>query len=362
MLINVYTFALLFLFLCTIFESDKSSLKLNGISNRIIFSLLAVYLVLLSGLRYGIETDYWSYEKIFREITDRHDADYYIEKGYTEFVRLYKNIFKSNNFNGFVFFLAVCSMGMKVFYFSKLKDPFVALFFYFLNLYIMCEFNGVRQGLAICFLFFAGEQIEKKNFIKFLFWIFIAVQFHTSSLLFFPMYFFCRIKMTKKKIFFLLLVAVILSAFMYPVCQWSLNILPLPQGIQVYAKRALGYLMAFTSEGKIISLGFLRYILVAVLLCFILGKRGIQSSYFKITFCGILIFLIFFRNTTLAYRLSESFVVFISPLLGCGIRKRNLSATFSLAVLILLYVALFFVSLRNGCALPYKTYFMGGCL
>lgn len=161
-MINVYTFALAFIFLCVFFESDRSVLKLNCISNKMIFFMLASYLVLLAGLRYGIETDYWNYEEIFKTTTMENRVGG-IEKGFHTLILFYKAIFSSSNFNGFIFMLALISVGLKLHYISMFKEPFVALLFYFTGFYIMYEFNTVRQGIAICFLFFAAEQIEKRN-------------------------------------------------------------------------------------------------------------------------------------------------------------------------------------------------------
>lgn len=124
-MLKVYTFALIFIFLCTVFESERSALKLSYISNKIVFFMLAVYLILVAGLRYGIETDYWSYAKIFKSTSENHEVEG-IEKGFHSLILFYKNMFSSKNFNGFIFMLAFISVGLKLFYISKLKEPFIS--------------------------------------------------------------------------------------------------------------------------------------------------------------------------------------------------------------------------------------------
>jgi|GEM_PF-3912224 len=359
-MLNVYTFALIFIFLCTVFESERSALKLSYISNKIVFFMLAVYLILVAGLRYGIETDYWSYAKIFKSTSENHEVEG-IEKGFHSLILFYKNMFSSKNFNGFIFMLAFISVGLKLFYISKLKEPFIALIFYFVGFYIMYEFNTVRQGIAICFLFFAAEQIEKRNFIKYLFWVFIAVLFHLSSIIFLPVWFFCKMKMTRRKIIVFLILAIIFAEFSISIADSLFKMLPLPAAFQGYMSKILTYL-SLAQKGSLFSVGLVRRVVAIVLLYFILGQKGVQTTHFKIFFLGSLLYILFVKSEIIANRLSGSFEAFIIPLLGTGIRKRNYLATISLAMLIMLYIALFFVSLRNGNALPYQTYFMENSL
>lgn len=203
-MLNVYTFALAFIFLCVFFESDRSVLKLNYISNKIIFFMLASYLVLLAGLRYGIETDYWNYEEIFRTTTMNNRVGG-IEKGFHTLILFYKVAFSSKNFNGFIFMLALISVGLKLHYISMFKEPFVALLFYFTGFYIMYEFSTIKQGVVIC------KEILGNIFLDFYCYLVSFIIYN----IFFPTWFFCKMKITKRKIIVFTLAMIFLQGFLF---------------------------------------------------------------------------------------------------------------------------------------------------
>lgn len=137
--------------------------------------------------------------------------------------------------------------------------------------------------------------------------------------------------------------------------------LPLPASLQGFLSKILTYIL-LSQKGKIISVGLVRRIVAIILLYLVLGQKGVQSNFFKIFFFGAMLYLLFVKSEIIANRLLGSFEIFIVPLLGTGIWKRNYLATVSLAMLIMLYIALFFVLIRNGNAIPYQTYFMEGGL
>ena len=65
-------------------------------------------------------------------------------------------------------------------------------------------FSGLRQSIAIGFTFLSYEFIKRKQWVRFLLIILLAMTFHTSALVFLPAYLIYNIKI-KKKHFFLVL-------------------------------------------------------------------------------------------------------------------------------------------------------------
>ena len=165
----------------------------SSIANGIMFLILTIILIFISGFRYGLETDYWSYWSIFHEVSKQK-----IELGYL-FISDIIKVF-TNNFNYFLLCIAILSLGIKCKVFSKLDYPFIALLLFFLRFFVFFELNGMRQGLATSFIILALYLLYKKQTILSFFVMCIAMTIHISSGVFILAYFMKDIKWNIKKI------------------------------------------------------------------------------------------------------------------------------------------------------------------
>jgi hypothetical protein len=341
-----FYFGSIFLFICSI---DK---HLKAISNKIIFFLSIVILLLFAGFRYGIATDYWSYYDIFRE----KEGIQRIEPGFVFLIRAYKIVTFSGSYNGFVFFIAVLSIVIKYCFFKKLRNPFIALVFYIALFYINLEYNVIRQGLASSLICYAVYCTKKKD--AFLF-ICLAATIHISSFMFLPLYFLC-INKNNEKIFniktipIIILFAILFRLF---VLRTLLDIAVSLIGIKESSliNQAVHYF--FYSSDFTITMGFIRRFVIIVLFIILNNRYPVNNCYFNIYLVGFFIYMIFMGNDILAHRMCLSFDVFVIPLyanLGIRYTRKNL-------IVIIILFSMLFVNYWSplkgeGYALPYQTY------
>lgn len=338
-------FALIFLSFC------KYDAKVSVISNKIIFLEIVLLLFCLSAFRYGIETDYWSYFELFK------NNGVGVETGFKILIYFVKNIF-SNDFNVFIFVVATISVSIKFVCFSKVRNPFFAMLLYFCYFYIMLEWNVIRQGISVSFLFGAMDYAIKKRPIKFLFFVFCAVIFHISSIIFLPVYFIINQQYSLRKICILLFMFIIFKIlFMDFVFNIMINSFSkmFPANLGVYAQRVVTYLKYETSS-VIFSIGFFRRIVFLFIFICLNGSTKIKNPYFNVFFAGLFIYIFFMSNPIIANRLSISFEFMLVPMISDLKIKFTWRNFYYMFFLILISFSIFMMTLLNGNALPYKTY------
>ena len=106
-----------------------------------------------------------------------------------------------------------------IFRYSK-NVPLSLLIFISLGCYYFM-LNGMRQSVAIAVFFFSIRFIEEKKLKKFLLCILFAFSFHSSALLYIPVYWLSRKHISNKWIvgvsFFLYIIYPLISSFVYPI-------------------------------------------------------------------------------------------------------------------------------------------------
>ncbi|UJL45811.1 EpsG family protein [Virgibacillus sp. NKC19-16] len=162
----------------------RSSKPLN-----IFFTILAILTPsLFAGLRYGIGTDYSNYLEGFFEINSPiFDVD-------TEY--LFLGINKIVGYLGldFQFVLFITSFITTLFIYLALKRYKASLnigigMFVYMMMYYQISFNAIQQIAAMAILLFSIHYINERKFIKFTLLVVIAVGFHETAILFYPLYF-----------------------------------------------------------------------------------------------------------------------------------------------------------------------------
>lgn len=176
----IFIFALMLLY-CTSLVNPRKIGKVD-----IIFF---VFLTIISGFRYGVGTDFFNYERYF----------YLIESGYpapAEPGFIYLSLIISKlNLNSQALFLTLSALTMfflfkGIKYYTNNEYTFKpVLYIIFLIFTYFTSFNGVRQALAAAILFYASKYIVEKSLWKFSVWILLAMSFHSSSVIFFGLYF-----------------------------------------------------------------------------------------------------------------------------------------------------------------------------
>lgn len=155
---------------------------------RVNIFLSFVILVLITGLRYGVGTDYYAYEKLYQTQPWLNElSGVRMEWGYTSLVNML-------NFLGlppWSFFILMGSGTITLVFFSFKDNPALLAFglFFFVSLgQMFFSFNGVRQAFAAACLAVSIKFIYERRFLPFIFIFLIGFLFHKSLILLLPLY------------------------------------------------------------------------------------------------------------------------------------------------------------------------------
>ena len=149
--------------------------------------LLIIMLILVSGLRYAIGTDYMMYKSFYFNVNLPNAEK--VETGFKILINIVKNVFGYK----FWYFFVICAAIsiIPIYYVIKKKSKYPAftlIMFVSMGFYTL-SFNMVRQFVAIAICIIALEFIYRKNFIAYVFTIIFASFFHITALIMIPAYF-----------------------------------------------------------------------------------------------------------------------------------------------------------------------------
>lgn len=215
------------IFMIYVFQKANRNVRFRGIIGRkslfsnlayCIIGLLSLFVVIaMFGLRYGISTDYFSYERIYNTVHDasfskywslhlKRTGDFYIEPGYYLLNRLFPT-----------YRLLLWAIGILIFalFLIAIKDysfqiSYAFALFVFLSTQYMYSLNGMRFVVALCFLLIGYTALIKDKTKTFIVMVLLASLFHTTMLFCLAMLFLKRYKYkgvnsTRNLVFFALL-------------------------------------------------------------------------------------------------------------------------------------------------------------
>jgi len=179
-------------------------------------------LIILGGLRGNVGADYPIYRTMYgvffptidlSEVWSKmlfKDSKLDIEWGY---VLLNKVVF-SFGLPFFAFTLVVSiltiSVRLKLFYKDSVYPVFSTLLF-FIPVYFTTDNGHMRQALGMVMCVVAYQFIKTRNLWYYLLCMYIAFGFHKSTVLFLPAFWFVKIPLNSSKIFYLIIISIILS-------------------------------------------------------------------------------------------------------------------------------------------------------
>ena len=169
----------------------NSELQVQHSQSAGFFYFLAILvLVLVSGLRYYVGTDYGAYYHGYK-VYARSLGQAILtlsEPGYPLISRIAILIHDDGATAIFLAALVTIWPAMKVIYRHTDRLLLASLLFIFLGCWDG-SFNGVRQYLAATMLFCGYEALETRNLRKYMFWVFIAFLFHRSAIVMAALFF-----------------------------------------------------------------------------------------------------------------------------------------------------------------------------
>lgn len=157
--------------------------------------------VTAAALRYGIGTDYYSYNVLYNRISQSNVSGFATVAQSTEFVSnmLYKIAYwVFDDFQGWLFLASLITIliGFIAIYNHKDTANAFLMVFSFLILLYAPSYNIVRQIMAVSVVFFGLPYIPKRKPIQYFLIVFVAVLLHTSAL-FATFFYFLNVKESK---------------------------------------------------------------------------------------------------------------------------------------------------------------------
>lgn len=155
--------------------------------NRLYLIGIFIILFLCSVLRFGIGNDYRQYTQTAHEA---FIGGYVVtEVGFNWLVRIIYTLAGGEYYEYIfaVFAFVTLFIFLKAFY--EQSADFAMTYFLFMTLGLYFQtYNTVRYYLALAIALYAVRYVINRDFIKFIFWIFLAALFHKSVLLVIPVY------------------------------------------------------------------------------------------------------------------------------------------------------------------------------
>lgn len=110
------------------------------------------------------------------------------------------------------FIMALITVSLKfTTIYKNLAFPSLALLFYFMPIMFFEDSGQMRQGLGIAVCVASFKFIKDRNLTMFLLCMYIALGFHKTSIVFLPAYWLVKVPMNSKRIFWLLVIALLTS-------------------------------------------------------------------------------------------------------------------------------------------------------
>lgn len=169
-------------------QKQKGIITTSEIEQSFLALIIIMIPVLVSGLRYGIGTDYFNYEVIYQENINNDWATLTRYRGISLEIAPYILCRIANvlfgGYQGFVFLMALLT-GFFFFIFFKenlSKNNFpLMLFIYFILIY-PASFNVIRQIVAVSIVAYSLKYVFQRKFVVFMGLILLATTFHTSAI------------------------------------------------------------------------------------------------------------------------------------------------------------------------------------
>lgn len=242
---SIYVNIYILLFIFALLERIDDQQDITGkLTKKGFYFICAAVLLFFGALRYEVGFDYTNYKIIYNHFSSVISAGRF-EPGFAAFMHISKNWF-GLSYPYFLFFLTGSSILIKASFFYKyFKYPIFLLMLYFPAIFLYADFGQIRQGMAVGIFLWCIPAIKDRNLIRFVLIWFLAVSFHYSALIFFPVYWFYRITVTRKFFF-----SVFLFGFVFNAISGTAIIFSIAQ--KIFGNSFLGSLLSYmTAYGSI---------------------------------------------------------------------------------------------------------------
>jgi hypothetical protein len=259
--------------------------------------------------------------------------------------------------------LVVCGFLFLALRTTTVNMPYSVLIFIVSGFYFW-SFNVVRQMCAMAIFLFAYQFIEKKQPLKYVLLILCASEFHTTALLYLPVYFIKKVRLNFKVI---LALSIILLSFPIVFVNLAYKLTSSIQPFRLYLTRYLdnSRFTGYTESSLAHVFIHLSFLLLYVLIKKIYDKKGdisnvwIVFQFFAFAFASLATIL------PLANRISRLFAIvqiFSIPIMTGLITDAKIRVITNIAIVVcyLAYCVVTFYILGYHDVFPYQTIFERG--
>lgn len=188
-----------------------------------IFLWVAGFLIVIAvGFRINVGADYPVYRNLFAgfalytsygDVLDKALFRPNAEEIEWLFVLLNKIIFDVGlPFYFVTLVMAIIAVSLKfTSIYENVEFPALAALFYFMPVMFFEDSGQMRQGLGIAVSVFSFKYIKERNLWMFLLCMYIALGFHKTSIVFIPAYWLAIIPLNKTRIFWILIISLLIS-------------------------------------------------------------------------------------------------------------------------------------------------------
>lgn len=181
-----------------------------------------ILLVIAAGFRYFVGADYPVYRTLFSgfalyttygDVLDKALFRPNAEEIEWIFVLLNKIIFDIGlPFHYVTLVMAIITITLKFStIYRNVAFPLLAILFYFMPIFFFEDSGQMRQGLGIAVCVYSFKYIKERNLWMYLLCIYVALGFHKTSIVFLPAYWLVLVPMNSTRIFWVLVISVLLS-------------------------------------------------------------------------------------------------------------------------------------------------------
>lgn len=184
---------LLSVFFITRVDKIYNAKKISEKKYKIItYSVLGLVIpILISGLRYEVGTDYYTYTNLYKQCIDLNYIQVSKKGVEVTFYIIAKmaSIFNTHQLLFVIYSIITIGFIYKSIFDKREKISISLCFFLYLFLEFTTSMNIIRQAAAIAIIAYAYKYIEDRKIVKFAFFTILATLFHTTALLVLPFYF-----------------------------------------------------------------------------------------------------------------------------------------------------------------------------
>lgn len=188
------------------FGSIKEEILKKNKSKFLIF-----FLIFFFCFTYQMGTDWLSYQNYYENIFPNTSLENLlmknarIERGYILLNVVFYNLgFNYEIFSGIV--LSFCTYMILKYIQEKSQNKYIAFYIFFIYAFYAALLEPLmRQVIALTFFIISLKYLEKRKSLKYMFFIFLAAQFHRTAYLLLPLYFINYIKFSLKKVIIMII-------------------------------------------------------------------------------------------------------------------------------------------------------------